>query len=104
MGVHSWNPSLEIVHDRNYCFLRFADCGLHAPAALPDAQAETTDRRVRITKDVPVLRIDYISIKGMLFGVWQASHGGERDAIVENLNRCFVHKPFFPKDRSRDKL
>jgi hypothetical protein len=32
---------------------------------------------------VPVLRIDHISIKAMLLGVWQASHSGERDAIVE---------------------
>ena len=32
---------------------------------------------------VVVLRIDHISIKGMLLGVWQVSHSGERDAIVE---------------------
>ena len=52
---------------------------------------------------VVVLRIDHISIKGMLLGVWQVSHSGKRDAIVEKMNRCFVHKPFFANDRSRDK-
>jgi hypothetical protein len=38
------------------------------------------DRRVRITKNVPVLRIDHISIKGMLLGVWSASYRGECDS------------------------
>jgi len=32
-------------------------CAVHDAAALQDAQAETTDRRARITKDVPVLRL-----------------------------------------------
>ena len=40
------------------------------------AQAETTDRRVPITKDVPVLRIDHIPIKDMLLGVWPVSYNG----------------------------
>ena len=39
----------------------------------------TTDRRVRIAKDVPVLRVDHISIKGMLLGVWPVSCHGECD-------------------------
>jgi hypothetical protein len=41
-----------------------------------DTQAETTGRRIRITKDVPILRIDHISIKGKLPGVWQALYSG----------------------------
>jgi hypothetical protein len=40
-------------------------------------------RRSRITKDVPLLRIDHISIQGMLLGVWPVSRSGERDAIVD---------------------
>jgi hypothetical protein len=48
-------------------------CAVHDPAALQYRQAENADRRVWITKDVPVLRIDHISIKGMLLGVWQVS-------------------------------
>lgn len=39
------------------------------PAPL-DAQ-ETTDRRVSVTKDVPVLRIDHISTESALLGVWR---------------------------------
>ena len=38
------------------------------------------DRRVRITKNVPVLRIDHISIKGLLLGVWSASYSAECDS------------------------
>ena len=63
----------EQAYERNYCFLRAPDCAVHDPAALQDAQAETTDRPIRITKDVPVLRIDHISIQGTLLGVWQVS-------------------------------
>ena len=32
-----------------------------------------TGRGVRITEDVAVLRIDHISIQGMLLGVWHVS-------------------------------
>jgi len=50
------------------------------------------------------LRLDHISIKGMLLGVWQAPHSGEWDEIVEKMNRCFVHKQFLAKHRSCDRL
>jgi hypothetical protein len=59
-------------YEHNQCFLRTACRALHNLAAPLDAQAETTDYRVSITKDVPILRIDYISIEGKLLGVWQA--------------------------------
>jgi hypothetical protein len=46
------------------------------PAGPLDAQAETTDRWGSITKDVPLLRIDHVTIKGKLLGVWQALYSG----------------------------
>jgi len=53
-------------------FLRTAHPAVHDPTAPLDAQGETTCRRASITKDVPILRIDHVSIKGKLLGVWQA--------------------------------
>jgi hypothetical protein len=45
---------------------------------------------VSITKDVPVLRIDHISIKGKLLGVRQALYsGGVLD--FKEINRLLVH-------------
>jgi hypothetical protein len=52
-------------------------CATSDPAALQDAQAATTGPRVRITEDVPILRIDHISIKGRLFGVRPVSYSGK---------------------------
>jgi len=63
-------------YERNQYFLRSAYRPLHDPAAPLDAQAETTGRRVSITEDVPVLRIDHVPIKGELLGVWQALYSG----------------------------
>jgi hypothetical protein len=60
-------------YERDYHFFRSPDCTIHDPAALQDAQAESTDRPIRITKDVPSLRLDHISAQGMLLGVWQVS-------------------------------
>jgi len=54
-------------------FFRSACCAIRDLLLYKILQAETTDRRVRITKDVPVLRIDHISIQGMLLGVWHVS-------------------------------
>jgi hypothetical protein len=53
-------------------FLRTACPALHGPSAALDARAETTGRGVWITEDVSVLRIDHVSTKGKLLGVWQA--------------------------------
>jgi hypothetical protein len=55
------------------------------------AQADTADRRVRITKDVPVLRIDHISIKGMLLGMWQVSDSGKCDLGSREVERVCPH-------------
>jgi hypothetical protein len=68
--------SIDTVYERNQYFPRSAYRPLHRPAASLDAQAETTGCWVSITKDVPILRIDHISIKGMLLGVWQALYSG----------------------------
>ncbi len=57
-------------------FPRSAYRAVHDPAAPLDSQAETTGRGVWITEDVSVLRIDHVSIKGKLLGVWQALYGG----------------------------
>ena len=67
------------VCERNQYFCRSAYCAVGDSGVLQDAQA-AKDRRVRITKDVPVLRIDHIPIKGMLLGVWSASYSGEGDS------------------------
>jgi hypothetical protein len=80
------------LYERNQYFLRSANRALHDPGAAPAPQTETTGRRVPITKDVPVLRIDYLSIKGKLLGVWQALYSrGVLD--FKEMNRHFVHFP-----------
>jgi len=53
---------------------------------LQDAQAETADGRIRITKDMPMLRIDHISIEGVLLGVRQVSYGRECDPDSGEMN------------------
>jgi hypothetical protein len=69
-GAPIWKGALL---EPNWYFFRSACCAGSDPAAVQDSQAETTGRWVRITKDVPVLRIDHISIQGMLLGVWYVS-------------------------------
>jgi hypothetical protein len=77
-------------YERTQDFPRSADRVVHDPATTLDAQAETADHRVSITKDVPVLRIDYASIKGKLPGVWQALYcGGVLD--FKEMNRVWAH-------------
>jgi hypothetical protein len=68
------------LYERNQHVLWSADRAVHNPAAPLDAQGETADHGVWITKDVPIMRIDHVSIKGKLLGVWQAFYGG-RDSI-----------------------
>jgi hypothetical protein len=58
-------------YERNQYFLRCACSAVHDPAAPLGTQGETTNRRVRNTKNVPVLRIDHISTKSSLLGVWR---------------------------------
>jgi len=54
-----------------------------------DAQGEPTGHEVWIAKDVPILRIDHVSTKGKLLGVWQALYGG---CVLdfEEMNRRFA--------------
>jgi hypothetical protein len=70
------NSARRVAYERNQHFLRSAYRAVHDPAAPRDAQGESTGRRVWITKDVPELRTDHVSIKGKLLGVWQALHDG----------------------------
>jgi hypothetical protein len=69
----------EHLDELDWYFFQSAYCAVRDPGALQDGQAETTGRRVRITEDVPVLRVDHISAKTMLLGVWQVSYNGEYD-------------------------
>ena len=60
-------------YERNQYCLRAAYRDLHDPAAPMDAQADTTDHRGSITKNVPSLRIDHIA-ESPLLRVWRG-HG-----------------------------
>lgn len=60
----------EHIYERTWNFIGSADCGIRDPAALQVPQAEITGNRVRIAEDVPVLRVNYVSIKSTLPGVW----------------------------------
>jgi hypothetical protein len=62
--------------ERSQYFPRSAYRAVHDPAAPLAAQAETTGHGIRITKNVSVLRIDHVAIKGKLLGVWQALYSG----------------------------
>jgi hypothetical protein len=77
---------------------------MHGSSAAPAEQAETTDCRIRITKDVPVLRIDHPSIKGMLLGVWQISNGRKCDPdsreIERGLSDCHDGQRGFGRQKS----
>ena len=99
MRVSLWNPSFihyrqvesriaeqDHVYERNHFLFRSPDCAVHDPAAPQDAQAETADGRIRITKDVPMLWIDHISIEGVLLGVRQVSYGRECDPDSGEMN------------------
>jgi hypothetical protein len=57
------------------------------PLLYADAPGQTADRWVRITKDVPVLRIDHISLKGMLLRVWPVSYSRECDPGSREIER-----------------
>ncbi len=77
-------------YDCNQHFPRSADRAIHDPAVPLDAQAETAVGWVSITKDVPILRIDHVSFKGKLLGVWQALYSS-RVLDFKEMNRPFVH-------------
>jgi hypothetical protein len=76
-AVDAEPPRRVVLNDSNQYCRRSGYRAVHTPAALLDTQ-ETTDRRVPIPKNVPVLRIDHIPIQGTLFGVWR----GKRLRVV----------------------
>jgi hypothetical protein len=77
-------------YERNQHLLRSAHSAVDDSAAPLDSQTETPVRRVSFTKDVPILWIDYVWIKGKLLGVRQALYsGGVLD--FKEMNRRFVH-------------
>jgi hypothetical protein len=83
-----------LLYECNQHLLRSPDSAVNDPAALRDTQAETTDRRVWNTKDVPGLRIDHISIEGLLRGVRQdSSRGGVFDCKEMNTAHLIVARP-----------
>jgi len=89
------------LYERNQYFPRSPDRAVHDPAAPQDAQPETKDRRVRNTKDVSLLRIDHISIEGMLLGVRQACYsGGVFDCKEMNTAHLIVGRRRRTEDKS----
>jgi len=110
MRVHSWTPSFCPLHagrlgrsaldaefaeksrlyERNQHFLGAACHAVHDPAALQDAQVETAGCRIRNSKNVPVLRVDHISIEAMLFGVRQVSCTVSRATIVREMTTAHL--------------
>jgi hypothetical protein len=46
-------------------------------------QAEASDRWFRVTKDVPVLRVDHVTLERILLGVWEIVSSG-----VPMVKRC----------------
>jgi hypothetical protein len=74
------------LYERNHHLLRAADRAVRDPAL--DAKGETRARQGSITKDVPELRTDHVSIKGKLHGVWQTLHSGCVLDFKEMNRRC----------------
>jgi hypothetical protein len=87
-------------YERSQYFPRSADRAVHDPAAPLDAQVETTDCGVSITKDVPILRIDHVSIKGKLLGVWQTFYSGGVLDFKEMTRTPHSFLRIFPSGRS----
>jgi hypothetical protein len=69
----------------------------HISVCSLDAKGEITDPRGSITKDVPVLRIDHISIKAKLPGVWQALYSR---SVFEFREMKSALWPCFPRSFS----
>jgi hypothetical protein len=65
------DSSGRVAYERNQHFPRPADRAVHDPAAPLDAKGEAKGHGVRITEDVPILWIDYVSTKSPLLGVWR---------------------------------
>jgi hypothetical protein len=65
-------------YERNQHLPWSADRPVHDPAGPLDAQDETRECRVSLTKDVPGLWIDHVSTQSSLPGVWS---GQRREAV-----------------------
>jgi hypothetical protein len=77
---------------------RSADRAVHDPAAPLDAQAETAVGRIAITKDVPILWIDYISTESPVLGMRQALYSGGVLDFKEMNGTSFVPENFSIKE------
>ena len=64
---------VQQAYERTWYFNRPDDYAVLNPAFLQDTQTKGTYRRVRITEDVPSLRINHVSAENMLLGVWQVA-------------------------------
>jgi len=53
---------------------------------------------------MPIVRVDYISVKGMLFRVRQVSKRGECGPDSVEVKRWLVKKLILAKDKRSDKL
>ena len=62
---------------RVLCRVGFAEEQKNYHAAL--VVGDKVYSRVRIAENVPLLRVDYCSVKSRLPGVWSLSHSGECD-------------------------
>jgi hypothetical protein len=71
-------PRKASCYERNYQLFDVVCRSVHhvrvgrAAALQPVARAQATDRRLRISKDVPVLRVDYSPVQEQMPGVRQA--------------------------------
>ncbi len=61
-------------YERNQYLVGCAYRAIHDSAAPLEAQAETTNRRVSITKDVSLLWINHLSTESSLPGVRRGQH------------------------------
>jgi hypothetical protein len=94
------SPGRVELNERSQYFGRSADGAVHDPAASMDVRAETKGSPVGIAKDLSVMRIDHISTKGKLHGVWQDLGCGSVFDFKE-MNRRLAN--VCPKLQSREK-
>jgi hypothetical protein len=79
-------------HECDQYFPRSAHLVVHDLAAPLDAKTETATSRVTIAKDLSLLRIDHVPIRGKLLGVWQAVYSsGVLD--FKEMNRHTIRVP-----------
>lgn len=77
---------------------RHAPCPTDCPASIQEAEAQTADRPVWNTNHVSVLRIDHISIEGILHGMRQVPYT-RRVFNAKKMSRHHVRRPITPAGR-----